>query len=79
MRKIHLVIAILLLQSCERETDKYPVVEETSLVKKWYAENGKPFALEWSKLEIIKRNNEIKTIIVPLEKVSLRQLGCINH
>ena len=66
-RLIHLVVAIMLLQSCEREIDKYPVADETELVKKWYSENGKPFALEWGKSEIIKGNNETTTIIVPLE------------
>lgn len=63
----HLVIAVMLLQSCEREALNYPLEEENSLVKKWYAENGKPFALDWSKLETIKSSEENKTVIVPLE------------
>lgn len=63
----HLVIAIVLLQSCERETEIDPLDEESSLAKKWYAKNGEPFVLEWSKLETIKGNNETTTIIVPLK------------
>lgn len=63
----HLVIAVVLLQSCERETEIDPLDEESSLAKKWYAENGEPFVLEWSKSETIKVNNETTTIIVPLK------------
>ncbi|UIR57861.1 hypothetical protein LZQ00_08580 [Sphingobacterium sp. SRCM116780] len=47
--------------------ERYPQTEETSLAKKWYEDNGKPFPLEWSKSEIIKGNKGGTTIVVPLE------------
>lgn len=64
---IYTVFAIMLLQSCKRDRENYPQTEVTSLAKKWYEDNGKPFPLDWSKPEIIKRNNEITSIAVPLE------------
>lgn len=61
------VFAILLLQSCERDMEKYPHNDETSLAKNWYDVNGKPFPLDWSKLEIINENNGNTSIVVSLE------------
>lgn len=65
---IYAVCAILLLQSCERDTIMSPQTDETSLAKKWYEDNGKPFPLDWSKAHLIDgNNNENSTLVVPLE------------
>src|SRR5690606_7556409 len=65
---IYAVFAILLLQSCERDTIMSPQTDETSLAKKWYEDNGKPFPLDWSKALLIEgNNNENSTLVVPLE------------
>lgn len=58
---------IILLQSCERDNETYPQNDETSVAKKWYEDNGKPFPLDWSKSQLIKIDNENTTLVVPLE------------
>lgn len=64
---IYVVFAITLLQSCERDLENYPLNDETSIAKKWYEDNGKPFSLDWSKSQLIKIDNENTTLVVPLE------------
>jgi len=64
---VYAVFAIILLQSCERDIQTYPQTDETSLTKKWYDDNGKPFPLDWSKAQLLKGNNENSTLVVPLE------------
>ncbi|WP_336688001.1 MULTISPECIES: hypothetical protein [Bacteroidota] len=60
------VFAIMLLQSCERDMENYPQNDETSLAKKWYEDNGKPFPLDWSKSQLINGNNNT-TLVVPVQ------------
>lgn len=64
---IYAVFAIILLQSCERDIENYSHNDETSLAKKWYEDNGKPYPLDWSKSQLIKGNKENITVVVPLE------------
>ncbi len=64
---IYAVFAITLLQSCERDIENYPQNDETSLAKKWYEDNGRPYPLDWSKSQLIKGNEENITVVVPLE------------
>lgn len=64
---IYAVFTIMLLQSCERDIETYPQTDETTVAKKWYEDNGKPFPLDWSKSQLIKINNENITLVVPLE------------
>jgi len=62
-----MVSAIILLQSCEHQTAKDLVEDETSVAKKWYEDQGKPYALEWSKLIKIRGSDNTTTFIVPVE------------
>src|SRR5690606_38463049 len=62
-----MVSAIILLQSCEHQTAKDLVEDETSVAKKWYEDQGKPYALEWSKLIKITGSDNTTTFIVPVE------------
>ncbi|WP_286751704.1 MULTISPECIES: hypothetical protein [Sphingobacterium] len=65
---IYAVFAIIVLQSCERDTNSYSQSDETSIAQKWYEDNGKPFPLDWSKAELVAgNNNESSTLVVPLE------------
>lgn len=64
---VYAVFAIILLQSCERDIQTYPQTDETSLAKKWYDDNGKPFPLDWSKAQVINGNNNT-TLVVPVQK-----------
>lgn len=64
---IYAVFTIMLLQSCERDIETYPQTDETSVAKKWYEDNGKPFLLDWSKSQLIKIDNKNTTLVVPLE------------
>ncbi|WP_312336282.1 hypothetical protein [Sphingobacterium sp.] len=64
---VYAVFTIMLLQSCERDLENYPQNDETSIAKKWYEDNGKPFPLDWSKSQLIKMDNENTTLVVPLE------------
>ncbi|MDR6513690.1 hypothetical protein [Chryseobacterium camelliae] len=63
---IFAVFAVILLQSCERDIENYPQNDETSIAKKWYEDNGKPFPLDWSKSKLINGTNHT-TLVVPLE------------
>ncbi len=64
---IYAVFAIILLQSCERDNEMYPQTDETSVAKKWYDDNGKPYPLDWAKSQLITIDNENTTLVVPLE------------
>ncbi|WP_153848391.1 hypothetical protein [Sphingobacterium paramultivorum] len=64
---IYAVFAIILLQSCERDNEMYPQTDETSVAKKWYDDNGKPYPLDWAKSQLIKIDNENTKLVVPLE------------
>ncbi len=64
---VYAVFTIMLLQSCERDIETYPQTDETSVAKKWYEDNGKPFPLDWSKSQLIKIDNDNTTLVVPLE------------
>ncbi|MEB4760806.1 hypothetical protein OZN48_09930 [Chryseobacterium indologenes] len=63
---IYVVFAIMLLQSCERDIETYPQTDETSVAKKWYEDNGKPFPLDWKKAQLINGNNNT-TLVVPVQ------------
>ena len=63
---IYMITAIMLLQSCERDTE-YPVEDKIAVLKQWYEEQGKLHALEWSKLKRIESSDNVTTLIVPLE------------
>lgn len=63
---IYAVFAIILLQSCERDMENYPLNDETSVAKKWYEDNGKPFPLDWKKAQLINGNNNT-TLVVPMQ------------
>lgn len=64
---IYAVFTIMLLQSCERDLENNPQNDETSVAKKWYEDNGKPFPLDWSKSQLIKGNEENITVVVPFQ------------
>lgn len=64
---VYAVFTIMLLQSCERDIETYPQTDETSVAKKWYEDNGKPFPLDWSKSQLIKIDNDNTTLVIPLE------------
>ncbi|WP_155860281.1 hypothetical protein [Chryseobacterium sp. UNC8MFCol] len=63
---IYAVFTIMLLQSCERDIETYPQTDETTVAKKWYEDNGKPFPLDWKKAQLINGNNNT-TLVVPVE------------
>jgi hypothetical protein len=63
---IYVVFAIMLLQSCEGDIETYPQTDETSVAKKWYEDNGKPFPLDWKKAQLINGNNNT-TLVVPVQ------------
>ncbi|MEE6126016.1 hypothetical protein V2E39_01305 [Chryseobacterium arthrosphaerae] len=63
---IYVVFAITLLQSCERDIETNPQTDETSVAKKWYEDNGKPFPLDWKKAQLINGNNNT-TLVVPVQ------------
>lgn len=63
---IYMITVIMVLQSCEREFE-YPLEDETTVLKQWYEEQGKPHALEWSKIKSIESSDNVTTLIVPLE------------
>lgn len=67
---IYGVFAIMLLQSCDRDIETYPQTDETSVAKKWYEDNGKPFPLDWSKSQLVKIDNKKTTLVVPLENAT---------
>ncbi|WP_241282627.1 hypothetical protein [Chryseobacterium timonianum] len=64
---IYAVFTIMLLQSCERDIENYPQNDETSVAKKWYEDNGKPFPLDWKNAQLIRIDNKNTTLVVPLE------------
>ncbi len=62
---IYALFAILLLQSCERDIEMYPQMNEIAIAQKWYEDKGEP--LDWTKSNIIKENHDNTTVVVPLE------------
>lgn len=63
---LYAVFAIILLQSCERDMENYPQNDQTSVAKKWYEDNGKPFPLDWKKAQLI-NGNKSTTLVVPVQ------------
>ncbi|WON94349.1 hypothetical protein [Sphingobacterium sp. UGAL515B_05] len=63
---LYAVFAIILLQSCERDMENYPQNDETSVAKKWYEDNGKPFPLDWKKAQLI-NGSKSSTLVVPVQ------------
>ena len=60
-----LLLAALLMQGCEKETENYPK-DQISRIEKWYNEQEKSLILDWSKSERLNRNAGKDFYLVPL-------------